>query len=142
MVDLSGRRAYLDANTIIYAVEGVSTFWNLKPGLLDKLDAGAFIAITSELTLVETITGPRKAGRADDEAVFRKLLTPSRCLTLEPITLAVLEKAIELRAQSGLKTPDAIHLATGVIAGSDLFVSADKSWSRVGVMVVDPADIG
>jgi hypothetical protein len=50
MVSLIGRRAYLDANTIIYAVEGLASFANLKRGLLDPLDAGAFTAVTSELT--------------------------------------------------------------------------------------------
>jgi hypothetical protein len=37
MVSLKGRRVYLDANTIIYAVE-LPHFANLKTGLLKPLD--------------------------------------------------------------------------------------------------------
>jgi len=48
---------------------------------------------------------------------------------------------IELRAQFGFKTPDAIHLATGLLAGCDLFVTGDQAWSRAGITVVDPADV-
>jgi predicted nucleic acid-binding protein len=48
---------------------------------------------------------------------------------------------IELRAQFGFKTPDAIHLATGLLAGCDLFVTGDQAWSWAGITVVDPADV-
>jgi len=141
MVSLAGCRVYLDANTIIYAVEGLPNFANLRTGLLDPLDAGVVTAVTSELTLIETITGPRKAGKPDDEAAFRKFLTPSANLLMLPLTLPIVEKVIELRARFGFKTPDAIHLATGMLAGCDLFVTGDQFWNRAGVKVVDPADI-
>jgi predicted nucleic acid-binding protein len=68
MVSLRGQRAYLDANTIIYALEGFAQYSNLKSGLLIPLDTGEFTAVTSEITLVETVVGPRKAGKAKKEA--------------------------------------------------------------------------
>ena len=141
MVGLSGKHVYLDASTIIYALEQGLQFANLKSGLLDPLDAGAFTAVTSEITLVETVVGPRKAGDVNTEAKFRVFLTPSSKLGLEPISLAVLEKVIDLRTQFGFKTPDAIHLATGMLAGCDVFVTGDQAWSKAGVTVVDPADV-
>ena len=141
MVSLKGRKVYLDANTIIYAVE-LPQFSNLKTGLLIPLDAQEFTAVTSEITLAETVIGPRKAGNMATEQLFRKFLTPSSNFLLEPITLAVLEKVIDLRAQYSLKIPDAIHLATGILAGCDLFVTGDHVWSKAGVTVVDPADVG
>ena len=53
----------------------------------------------------------------------------------------MLEKVIDLRPQYGLKIPDAFHLATGILAGCDLFVTGDKAWGKAGVTLVDPADI-
>jgi predicted nucleic acid-binding protein len=47
-----------------------------------------------------------------------------------------------LRAQYGLKIPDAIHLATGILAGCTLFVTRDASWKKAGVAVVEPQDVG
>ena len=139
---MHGHRAYLDANTIIYALEGLAHYTNLKAGLLDPLDAGAFIAITSEITLVETIVGPRKAGKAADGAEVRNFLMPSASMVILPVTLTVLEKVIDIRAQHGLKIPDAIDLATGILAGCTVFVTRDASWAKTGVTVVGPQDIG
>jgi len=61
MVSIRGQKVYLDSNTIIYVLEGFAEYSNLKTGLLDALDAGDATAVTSELTLVETVAGPRKA---------------------------------------------------------------------------------
>lgn len=117
-------------------------FANLKTGLLKPLDDLALTAVTSEITLAETVIGPRKSGYLATERLFRTFLTPSSHFLLEPITLAVLERVIDIRAQHGLKIADAIHLATGMLAGCDLFVTGDQAWAKTGVSVVDPADIG
>ncbi|MGV3617197.1 MAG: type II toxin-antitoxin system VapC family toxin [Fimbriimonas sp.] len=141
-MSLHGQRAYLDANTVIYALEGFPEFANLKSGLLEPLDAGAFTAVTSELTIVETVLGPRKSGNREAEGVFRTFLTPSSGLSVEPVTLAVLEKVIDIRTQFGLKIPDAIHIATGILTGCTLFVTRDLAWAKTGINVVDPSHIG
>ena len=95
----------------------------------------------SEITLVETIVGPRKAGDVNAEAKFRVFLTPTANLIVEPISMAFLEKVTELRANHGVKIPDAIHLATGILAGCSVFVTRDASWAKMGVAVVEPQDV-
>ena len=130
---------YLDANTIIYLIEGIEP--HLRTGLLLPLDAGQFTAVTSEIALVEIVIGPRKRGDAVIEQNFRSFLTPSSNLAVVPITKSVLEKVIDLRSQFNLKIPDAIHIATGILAGCDTFITGDLAWSKTGVKVVDPGDI-
>lgn len=142
MKSLKGHRVYLDTSTIIYAVEGTSEFSNLKVGLLQRLDDQELIAVTSEITLSEALVGPRRALNAIAEQAYRNFLTPTTNFLVEPISRAVLEKVIELRAAHALKTPDAIHLATGLLKGCDLFVTGDQAWTRIGVNVVDPSDVG
>jgi len=142
MVSLKGHRVYLDASTVIYALEGLSQYGNLKTGLLIPLDKLEFVSVTSRLTLLEALVFPLRNGDQIGEQNFRAFLTSSSHKIIEPVSDAVLEKATSLRAQYlGLKTPDAIHLATGILAGCDLFVTGDQSWSKTGVTVVDPADI-
>lgn len=141
MVSLVGHHVYLDANTIIYAIEGYSQYANLQTGLLVPLDAGDFTAATSEITLVETLVGPRKAGDETTEADYRAFLTPSGSMSILPITSPVLEKVIELRVQYGFKIPDAIHLATGILAGCTVFVTRDMAWLKAGVTVINPTDL-
>jgi predicted nucleic acid-binding protein len=99
-------------------------------------------AVTSELTLLEVLTGPRKAGNLFLEATYCVFLTPSPVVQLEPISWAVLEKAIGLRALHGLKTPDSIHIATGLLAGCSHFVTRDQAWSKAGITVVQPQELG
>ena len=50
MVSLSGHKVYLDASTVIYALEGVPQYANLHAGLLIPLDNSLFTAVTSEIT--------------------------------------------------------------------------------------------
>ena len=61
-------------------------------------------------------------------------------MVLRPIDLAVLERALDLRLL-GLKTPDAIHVATGMLESCDVFLTRDKEWAKAGVTVVDPGDV-
>jgi predicted nucleic acid-binding protein len=142
MVSLKGHKVYLDANTLIYALEGLVQYSNLQSGLLGALDAFEFRVVTSQLTLMETTVYPKRRGDITGEEKFRLFLTPSSHVSVMPITEEVLEKAIELRAiHQSLKTPDAIHLATGILAGCDIFLTANLAWGKVGVTVVDPSDV-
>ncbi len=143
MVSLKGHRVYLDVSTVIYALEGVPHYANLKAGMLIPLDNLEFTVVSSRLTLLEALIHPRRNNDQVAESIFRTFLTPSSHKIIEPISDAVLEKAIDLRAQHpSLKTPDAIHLATGILAHCDLFISGDLAWKKIGVTVVDPADVG
>jgi predicted nucleic acid-binding protein len=46
------------------------------------------------------------------------------------VTEAVLDKATEIRARLNLKTPDAIHLATAILAGVSAFLTGDRNLAR------------
>jgi len=143
MVSLKGLRVYLDASAVIYAIEGVSPYANLQAGLLTPLDLLELTAVSSRLTLLEALVFPIRNQDRAAEQNFRTFLTPSSHKLIEPISDAVLEKATELRANHpGLKTPDAIHVATGLLAKCDLFVTGDLGWGSLGITVVDPADVG
>ncbi len=139
MVSLKGHKVYLDASTVIYALEGLPQYANLKDGLLIPLDKLEFTAVTSGITLMEALVYPRRHGDRVGERNFRRFLTASSHKIIEPVSELILEKATDLRAQiPSLKTPDAIHIATGILAGCDLFVTGDQAWSKAGVKVVDP----
>lgn len=140
MISLQGKRAYLDASVAIYSVESLHEFPGLKSGFLDLLDSRGLVAVTSELTLLETVVGARKKGDIHLEAAYRVLLAPSTSMEVRTIDEAIIEHAIDLRLL-GLKTPDAIHVATGLLERCDVFLTRDKDWTRAGVTVVDPAEI-
>jgi predicted nucleic acid-binding protein len=51
-------------------------------------------------------------------------------LQIAEIEPEVIERATALRARYGLRTPDAIHLATAIEQGADLVISGDAALSR------------
>jgi predicted nucleic acid-binding protein len=121
---------YLDTSPIIYSVEKIDPYRSLLQPLWVAAQNGQFTLVGSELLLLETLIKPVQQKDTVLEKSFRQLLA-SREFQLLPITSQVLEQAVSLRASLGIKTPDAIHAATALLANSDLFVTNDKVFHRV-----------
>ena len=120
---------YVDANSVIYAVEKIEPYRSFLAPLWPAAQAGQLSIVTSELTWLETLVKPMRDGNAALELLFRAFLT-AREVRLAPVTLSVWEQAARLRAL-GLKTPDALHAATGLAFGCTLFLTNDAAFVRV-----------
>jgi predicted nucleic acid-binding protein len=82
---------------------------------------------TSLLTISELMVLPYRRKDAQLEAHYRVFSTTTKVLEVGPVDLDVLLNAAELRANySGLKLPDAIHMATAFAFGCTVFLSADE----------------
>jgi len=138
---LTGQSLYIDSNTLIYATETPGLFPGLMQGLILPLSLGQLKAVTSWLTLAEVLVRPLQIGDSDLVAVYREFLTPSASLTIAPVDGDIAAEASRIRSQFGLKLPDAIHVATGILNGCTSFVTADQQWRKVGVHVVDPSAV-
>lgn len=125
---------YIDANSVIYAVEKIEPYHSFLAPLWPAAQAGQVSIITSELTWLETLAKPLRDGKMALELLFRAFLTAQE-VELIPTTLALWEQAARLRAR-GLKTPDAIHAATGLAAGCALFLTNDPVFLRVSSLPV------
>ena len=90
----------------------------------------------SELVVAETLVRPIRGENANLETAFRTVFAAPE-VQLVPTTRDIWEDTAHLRAETGLKTPDAIHAATALRAGCDLFVTNDTDFRRVqGLPVV------
>ena len=98
---------------------------------------GVFEAISSELTLLETLVGPMKTGDSALETDYEDFLR-SAGIRLLPISPAILRAAGHLRATSPrFRTPDAIHAATASACGCTLLRTNDAAFRPIpGVPVV------
>lgn len=121
----------LDADAIIYRVENIAPYRSLLQAVFDAGKAGTHALITSELSLLECLIKPVRDADSELEQLFRAVLTASREIKPAPISTAVLERALHLRARHGLKTPDAIHAATALEAGCKAFYTNDPVFLRV-----------
>jgi predicted nucleic acid-binding protein len=123
---LRGRRIYFDTNIFIYLLEG---FRSLEAGLREIKDCvlqGETI-FTSELTICEALVKPFRADDARLVLAYRQFIEESGAFNLRPTNRDIYLRAGLYRAQFGLKTPDAIHVATAIDAGCDIFLSNNKT---------------
>ncbi|MHB9117367.1 MAG: type II toxin-antitoxin system VapC family toxin [Burkholderiales bacterium] len=119
-----GATVYLDTNAIIYLTEGNPDFKARIEGLFVEIEQAGARLVTSELTYTEVLVVPFRTGNEELVAAYERLLD----VLIEPIPLGRQELffAAKLRANTPkLRTPDSLHLATAILAGSDVFVSGD-----------------
>ncbi len=129
-------KVYLDVNCIIYTVELFEPYKTALHPVWAAARAGTLTIVTSELTLLEVLVKPLKIGDLALERDFRTLLQGASDVSMLAITQDVLERAAKLRATVGLKTPDAIHAATALLAGCALLVTNDPAFKRVAELPV------
>lgn len=128
-------RIYLDTNALIGILERAENLDEAQDRLVGEINDGGLEAVTSELALAECLVKPI-ADR--DETMIRNymwlLATDSKFLRVIPVTRDVILEAARVRAASGIKLPDAIHLATAKIAACQAFVSNDKRLATATAM--------
>jgi len=120
----------VDANVVIYAVQGDSAYEPLLRPLWRALWAGSITVVCSELLLCEVLTGALKNDDARLAEAFEAFLA-SPGWELLPISREILRNAARLRASLRLRTPDAIHAATALRAGCAMFLTNDPHFRRV-----------
>jgi predicted nucleic acid-binding protein len=123
---LGGKSVYLDTNVIVYAVEGFDEHQAFLEALFRMLDAGEATATTSELTLAEVLVKPFKAGRHDIIELYEDLLQSAASVSVLPVDRQILINAARFRIDLRIKLPDAIHVATAVAGGCDIFLTNDR----------------
>ena len=125
---------YLDTPIIVYGVETHPRYFPIVEPLWDRIVAGAVRAHTSELTILECLVKPIRDNNGELIKAFHAAFRhPS--LTLHPVNLDILEAAAALRAaHPSLKTPDAIHLATGAEVKCEYFVTNDGKLTNLRAM--------
>jgi predicted nucleic acid-binding protein len=121
-----GKTVYLDTNIFIYTVEGYVPEAAILRELFAALEDGRFTAVTSELSLAEVLVKPFELGHEDVAAAYTELLTSSDRLAVLPIDRAILVEAARQRAALGMRMPDAIHVATALATGCELFLTNDR----------------
>jgi predicted nucleic acid-binding protein len=117
---------YVDANILIYIVEGNKALASELKQIVEALDAGVLAAVTSELTLAEVLIGPLRTNNQGLADTYRSLLTSSKVIRAVPVSVAVLERSAALRSNSMTSLPDAIHLATAELAGCKYLLTEDR----------------
>jgi predicted nucleic acid-binding protein len=123
---LRGLVVYFDTNIIIYIVEGYPAQRVVMRDLVRALDDGLFRTLTSEMTLAEVLVGPFRAPNPLYEITYNAVLSGQEKVEVVPVTREILVDAARLRAESRMRLPDAIHVATAARHGCDIFLTNDN----------------
>ena len=126
---------YLDTSGFIYTVERVEPYYSLLEPMWRQAQAGHFVVMGSDITILETLVRPLRQGDTFLEGLFRDTFNANE-VEIIPITRPVWGEATRVRAATGLKTPDALHAAAAIYAGCTLFVTNDTDFRRVADLPV------
>lgn len=128
-------RVYLDSCIWIAVIQGDAIAERVK-ALLEKIDRGDFALVESVVILNEVLKGPKSPPDSLDGDSGRTLadirgMFESPKVVLGDVSLPVARLAHSYQIKFGLKSVDAIHLATAVKYQCRFFISYDKGFERV-----------
>ncbi|HEX4606705.1 MAG TPA: PIN domain-containing protein [Urbifossiella sp.] len=120
---------YADANVLIRLIEGDATTRAPIEARLQPFRGIAGSLVTSRLSRLECRIQPIRVGDAVRLAKFDRFFNTLEVRLLD-VSPAVVEKATDLRARLNVKTPDAIHLASAILARAAAFLTGDLGLTR------------
>ena len=127
IIDTVGtKKIYLDTNVFIYALEGFSEFSSTLTELFLAIDDSKVQAVTSELTLAETLVKPLRDANFPLTEVYKQAIVSGAGLSVVSVNRPILIEAATLRAAVQLKLPDGIHVATALSTNCDYFLTNDE----------------
>jgi predicted nucleic acid-binding protein len=126
-------RLYLDTAPVIYLIEEVPNYAELVDRRVSVADV---VQVVSDLTRMECRVKPLREGNTallqDYNDYFAEVVEE-----IVLLSRAVIDRATDIRARYGFRTPDAIHLAAAVVSGCDVFLTNDHRLDRFPEIAMD-----
>jgi predicted nucleic acid-binding protein len=127
----------------IYLIEENARFLPVIAPLFEAADSGQLQLVVSALTLLEVLVVPYRAGDLTLAKRYEAVLTRSRGVRIMDLTRDHLRLAAQLRAATGVATPDALQLAASLAAGCSAFLTNDRRLPAVpGLRIVQLGSYG
>ncbi len=131
-----GQVIALDTSVFIYHLEKRAPFEAIVSKLLSSIESGDSFGVFASIGVLELLVRPKKLGQASLVREYKELIATFPHLFLINLDEAIIEKSAELRAHYGIKTPDAIHIATAIVSGANFFVTNDRRLKKVKEMKI------
>ena len=130
--------AFLDASALICLVDGEARWAEATQATLHQLavEAPDLPLAVSRLSLLECRVAPLRRGDQSCLDRFEALFAQPDLLVVE-LSASVVELATQLRANHGLRTPDALQAACCLQLGPDaVMITGDAGFQRVQALQV------
>ena len=130
--------AFLDASALIYLVDGEAQWAEATQATLQQLavEAPDLILAVSRLSVLECRVAPLRRGDQSSLVRFEALFAKPDLQIVE-LSASVVELATQLRANHGLRTPDALQAACCLQLGPEaVMITGDAGFQRVQALQV------
>lgn len=124
--DVGAGSVGIDTAIFIYFIEEDGRYISTIAPLFEAADAGEIEIVTSALTLLEVLVVPYRAGDVGLAERYEAVLSRGRGIRMVDLSRDHLRRAAQLRASSGVATPDALQLAAALAAQCSTFVTNDR----------------
>jgi predicted nucleic acid-binding protein len=124
-------RIALDTSVFISHIEANPRYRSLTETIFFWLESPGASAVTSSITMTELLVPAYRLPDQQQAGKFYALLSRYPNLDWVAPTLEVADSAAQIRAQYGLRTPDALQAATAAYSAATGLLSNDPIFERV-----------
>lgn len=126
-----GQKVGLDSSLFIYLIEQNPQYFEQVKRIFSDIQADKLEGLFANIGLIEVLTGPKQAEEYELVHEYRTLINDFPNLTITELNEPVIDIASDLRAQYNIAVPDAIHIASAIVYGADVFITNDKALKKV-----------
>jgi len=121
-----GSRVLLDTVALIYFLDDNARYSKTAEETLGRIESGELRGIIANLVFTELLVPLYRAGDSQSATGLTNRLINFHNLEVVALTTEISMEAARLRANHGLRTPDAIHGATAIITRATGILTNDK----------------
>ena len=121
-----GSRVLLDTVALIYFLEENERYSKRAEKIFSRIESGQLQGAMATLVFAELLVPLYRSGDPQAATGLSNRLRNFRNLEIIPLTTEISMEAARLRADYGLRTPDAIHAATAFITQASGILTNDK----------------
>lgn len=124
-----GASLLVDTSVVLAYLVGTEATSPVAEQVFDAFVAtGRNPAALSMITVEEILVRPFRAGTSS-VAIAEGFLRHFAEIKLIEVNYDIAREAARVRATTGMRTPDALIVATAIVTGVDLLVTNDRSWA-------------
>ncbi len=131
ITDLGRGPVGLDTAVFIYFIEEHPRYLPVVAPVFSAVASARLPAITSGVTLLETLVIPYSSGNTALASRYEALLTRSRGIRFIDLDRPLLRGAALLRSRFSVRTPDALQLAAALSGRCTVYLTNDRSLPHI-----------
>lgn len=127
---IGNKSVSVDSSFFIYHLENIKPYNEFTSITIKKISSGELFCNISTLVISELFVRPFKEKNLKNINLFEEFIRTFPNSKIYDLDFNVAKLSAKIRAQSNLRTPDSILIATSIISGSDVFITNDLNLKK------------